>query len=196
MKINDTGAFPTPTSRFYMYLDTTQQSGNFPSELNEVSIISSPTEVDASKGHSLVIVDAPAKAAIAAAKRKMALDSSTCALWVQRSNSDVLEKLILAGNELAIAGMNLTDEWVQFRIQSAVEADRKADDLLQGLRIPRLVVPTPQVTVGGAEVVELKKTDRLRDKAISLMIPPAKAVKPYLPTRVVVALYKTLDKIR
>lgn len=196
MKINDTGAFPTPTSRFYMYLDTTQQSGNFPSELNEVSIISSPTEVDASKGHSLVIVDAPAKAAIAAAKRKMALDSSTCELWVQRSNSDVLEKLILAGNELAIAGMNLTDEWVQFRIQSAVEADRKADDLLQGLRIPRLVVPTPQVTVGGAEVVELKKTDRLRDKAISLMIPPAKAVKPYLPTRVVVALYKTLDKIR
>lgn len=196
MRIHETGAFPANTSRFFMYLDTTQPSGFLPPALQIVSIISSPSEVESSKGHGLVIVDVPAKEAMAAAKRKMALDSSTCELWLQRSNPDALEKLMLAGNELAISGINLSADWVQFRIQSAVEDDRVADDLLLGLRIPRLGEPTPRAESIGAEAFALEQPDRLRDKVASLVIPAAKAIKPYLPAKVVVALYKTLDKIR
>lgn len=200
MKINSTGTFPMSTSRLFMYLDTTRPMGLLPSELQEITIISTLKEVDSSRGYSLIIVDLPVHTAIKAAKRKAMLDSSSCELWVQRSNPAALEKLISAGNELAIAGINLKKEWVQFRVQSAAVTDRDAGDLLWGLRIPRLVAATPRLESVESVTIVPRQTEgrleRLMDKAISVMVPPAKAIRPYLPSRVVGALYKILDKIR
>ena len=113
--------------------------------------------------------------------------------WSPRSDTSNLRQLVAdsTGEQLAVAGVNLTDGWVQLRIEQAGSGDRSSRDWLEGL-----AVAATTSTSSAEQATTAATAVTLRSLLISRVTPLAKPFKKYLPSSVVILLYKVLERIR
>lgn len=113
--------------------------------------------------------------------------------WAPRTDTSKLRQLVAdhTGEHMAVAGVNLSDGWVQVRIEQARNGDRSSEDWLEGLK----VTATPSM-VSQEPVATAATTVTLRSLLISRVTPLAKPFKKYLPGSVVILMYKVLERIR
>lgn len=113
--------------------------------------------------------------------------------WVPRTDTSNLRQLVAdhTGEHMAVAGVNLSDGWIQVRMEQATNRDRSSEDWLEGLR----AAATPS-GVSQAPVATATTAVTLRSLLISRVTPLAKPFKKYLPGSVVILMYKVLERIR
>ncbi|MCG7275737.1 hypothetical protein [Corynebacterium singulare] len=113
--------------------------------------------------------------------------------WAPRTDTSNLRQLVAdhTGELIAVAGVNLSDGWIQVRMEQARNGDRSSEDWLEGLK----VTATPSM-VSQEPVATAATTVTLRSLLISRVTPLAKPFKKYLPGSVVILMYKVLERIR
>ena len=113
--------------------------------------------------------------------------------WAPRTDTSNLRQLVAdhTGELIAVAGVNLSDGWIQVRMEQARNGDRSSEDWLEGLK----VTATPSM-VSQEPVATAATTVTLRSLLISRVTHLAKPFKKYLPGSVVILMYKVLERIR
>lgn len=113
--------------------------------------------------------------------------------WAPRTDTSKLRQLVAdhTGEHIAVTGVNLSDGWIQVRIEQARNGDRSSADWLEGLSVAATPSRVSQEPVATAETAMT-----LRSLLISRVTPLAKPFKKYLPSSVVILMYKVLERIR
>ena len=113
--------------------------------------------------------------------------------WSPRTDSSNLRQLVAdyTGEHMSVAGVNLSDGGVQVRIEQAKNGDRSSEDWLEGLTVAATPSTAPQEPVTPAATAVT-----LRSLLISRVTPLAKPFKKYLPSSIVILMYKVLERIR
>lgn len=141
-----------------------------------------------------VLVDVPADQAVPILAR-LVLERGEAEYWAPRSSAENLRNVIdsteVATDELAISGLRVSENWIHLRIENVVGECRATDDFLRGLSAP-LSAAAPVVRDHGTA----PEVMTLRALVLSRVATLAKPVKKYLPSSVVVSLYKLLERIR
>lgn len=145
-------------------------------------------------GTRAVLVDFPPGNAIRILSR-LVRERGEAQYWAPRADTARLCNLVETNDSLseslAISGLHVSDTWIQLRFSRAGGKTRDVEDFLKGLSAP---------LYGGTLIAQDRGqslgTATLRAILVSRAATLAKPVKKYLPSAVIVAIYKVLEKLR
>ena len=194
MKIKSLEDYQPVDSDFAVLLSSSQKLHSLPPSNGTVVFCFSKEELEKTLELPPVLVDVPADQAMPILAR-LVLERGEAEYWAPRSSAENLRNVIdgteVATDELAISGLRVSENWIHLRIENVVGECRATDDFLRGLSAP-LSAAAPVVRDHGTA----PEVMTLRALVLSRVATLAKPVKKYLPSSVVVSLYKLLEKIR
>lgn len=112
-------------------------------------------------------------------------------VWFWREDPKTIDAFLSVNEELAIHGIHVSDNWLHLLIGPVSPSSRELDELKLGLMIPK-----PKQVQNGQNDTVLTEQVSWRSLLITQIVPFAKPFKKYLPTKVVVSMYRILEKLR
>lgn len=120
--------------------------------------------------------------------------TSRVELWAPRFDPSSLVECLKVQVDAAIGGVHLDDEHIQVLLVEGANDDRDESDFLLGLQVGGIA---PRNALGGGpQNGGAVPNVSIGDLLIAKVLPFVKPIKQYLPSSVVVTLYKMLEKIR
>lgn len=194
MRIGSLDDYKPADTDYAVLLCSSEQLQPLPDSHGTVVFCFSEEELNRSIKMPAVLVDVPAAQATPILVR-LIRDRGVAEYWAPRSAADNLSDLIdsndAVSEELGVSGLHISEGWIHLRVEESVGTYRSSDDFLRGLSAPLSVSNAGPRDQGSAP-----DTPTLRALVISRVATLAKPVKQYLPSSVVVSLYKVLEKIR
>ncbi|AKK02028.1 hypothetical protein [Corynebacterium epidermidicanis] len=117
--------------------------------------------------------------------------SSAVELWFPRNRIGRLHDVLMLFDAWAVNGLHLTENWIHLAILPATASSRSSADFRAGLQAVQRTAAVPSI-VNGENVPPIN----VRSLLIAELVPLVKPYKRYIPHRVVIAMYKILEKIR
>lgn len=192
MRISSLESFPPVDSDYAVLLESSETPYVLPSAAGSVTFCFTRGQLADADPLPIVLIDIQPDVAMEVLRNYV--DAGRyIEYWAPRTDTSNLRQLVAdrTGEHMAVAGINLSDGWVQVRIEQAKKGDRSSEDWLDGLTVaatPSRVSQEPVATAATAVT--------LRSLLISRVTPLAKPFKKYLPSSVVILMYKVLERIR
>ncbi|MBE7340214.1 hypothetical protein [Corynebacterium aurimucosum] len=194
MRIESLSNYQPIETGFALLLSSSEKLQPLPLGQGSFFFCFSEEELMLINGTNAVLIDLPPRNAIRILSR-LVRERGEAQYWAPRSDTARLCSLVGTNDSLseglAISGLNVSDAWIQLRVSRTHGKTRDAEDFLRGLSAPfyggTLITQDYGQSLG---------TATLRTILISRAATLAKPVKKYLPSAVIVALYKILEKFR
>ncbi len=194
MRIGSLDDYKPADTDYAVLLCSSEQLQPLPVSHGTVVFCFSEEELDNAVNMPVVLVDVPAAQAIPILAR-LIQDRRVVEYWAPRSAVDNLRNLVgsdgAVSEELGVSGLHISDRWIHLRVEGSVGTSRSSDDFLRGLSAPLSLSNLAPRDQGPSP-----DAPTLRALVISRVATLAKPVKQFLPSSVVVSLYKMLEKIR
>ena len=194
MRIGSLDDYKPADSDYAVLLCSSEQLQPLPASHGTVVFCFSEEELKRSIEMPAVLVDVPAAQATPTLVR-LIRDRGVAEYWAPRSAADNLYDLVdsddAVSEDLGVAGLHIYERWIHLRVEESTGSSRPPDDFLRGLSAPLSVS-----NAGPRAKRSAPDPPTLRALVISRVATLAKPVKQYLPSSVVVSLYKVLEKIR
>ena len=194
MRIESLDDYKPADTDYAVLLCSSEQLQPLPASHGTVVFCFSEEELDEAVNMPVVLVDVPAAQAIPILAR-LIRDRGVVEYWAPRSAADNLRDLVgsdgAVSEALGVSGLHISEKWIHLRVEESVGTYRSSDDFLRGLSAPLSVS-----NAGPRAKRSAPDPPTLRALVISRVATLAKPVKQYLPSSVVVSLYKVLEKIR
>ena len=194
MRIGSLDDYKPADSDYAVLLCSSEQLQPLPASHGTVVFCFSEEELKRSIEMPAVLVDVPAAQATPTLVR-LIRDRGVAEYWAPRSAADNLYDLVdsddAVSEDLGVAGLHISERWIHLRVEESTGSSRPPDDFLRGLSAPLSVS-----NAGPRAKRSAPDPPTLRALVISRVATLAKPVKQFLPSSVVVSLYKMLEKIR
>lgn len=194
MRIESLSNYRPADTDFAVLLESSERLHPLPDSTGTVVFCFSEDELMAIDHKRAVLVDVPSDHAMHILTR-LVRDRKEAEYWVPRTATANLRSLVKSdapgSDSLVITGLHVSDTWIHIRVDIATRKTRGPDDFLKGLSAAYAGEnSTPRYSGTRTD------STTLRALLISRAAVLAKPVKKYLPSSVVVSLYKLLEKIR
>lgn len=194
MRIESLDDYRPAETDFAVLLGSSEQLVPLPDFYGAVVFCFSEDELMAMDHKRAVLVDVPSDLAVRILTN-LVRDRGEAEYWAPRSATVNLCSLVGSedpGNDTpVISGLHVSGLWIHLRVNRATRKTREPGDFLLGLSAPvTAAAATPRDNDTHSDTTTLKALFISRAAAL------AKPVKKYLPSSVVVLLYKILEKIR
>ena len=192
MRISSLESFPPVDSDYAVLLESSETPYVLPSAAGSVTFCFTRDQLADTDPLPIVLIDIQPDVAMEVLGNYV--DTGRyIEYWAPRTDTSNLRQLVAdrTGEHIAVAGVNLSDGWIQVRMEQARNGGRSSEDWFEGLRVaatPSMVAQEPFTTAAPAVT--------LRSLLISRVTPLAKPFKKYLPGSVVILMYKVLERIR
>lgn len=194
MRIESLDDYKPADIDYAVLLCSSKQLQPLPASHGTVVFCFSEEELDKAVNIPVVLADVPAAQATPILAR-LIRDRGVVEYWAPRSAADNLRGVVgsddAVSENLGVSGLHISERWIHLRVEESVGTSRPSDDFLRGLSAPLTVA-----NVGPRDQGPAPNAPTLRALVISRIATLAKPVKQFLPSSVVVALYKMLEKIR
>lgn len=194
MRIESLDDYKPADIDYAVLLCSSKQLQPLPASHGTVVFCFSEEELDKTVNIPVVLADVPAAQATPILAR-LIRDRGVVEYWAPRSAADNLRGVVgsddAVSENLGVSGLHISERWIHLRVEESVGTSRPSDDFLRGLSAPLTVA-----NVGPRDQGPAPNAPTLRALVISRIATLAKPVKQFLPSSVVVALYKMLEKIR
>lgn len=194
MRIGSLDDYKPADTDYAVLLCSSEQLQPLPASHGTVVFCFSEEELGQAVNMPVVLADVPAAQATPILAR-LIRDRGVVEYWAPRSAADNLHGLVdsddKASEELGVSGLHISERWIHLRVEEPVGTSRPSDDFLRGLS-----APLSASNVGPRDQGPAPDAPTLRALVISRVATFAKPVKQFLPSSVVVSLYKILEKIR
>lgn len=192
MKLVSSSDYETLESDFVIMVGTTKELEDFPKATNEVTFCFNELELMRIGATRIVFINPADLGFIRNNIPKISNDDMRCEVWIRRDHVQSSFSILTENEDIGIHGIHVSDAWLCLLIGPAELRSRDCKDLALGISIPH------QVAIAHNEKSNEVVTTNVnwRSMLVAQVIPIAKPFKKYLPTRMVILLYKLLDKIR
>lgn len=194
MRIGSLEDYKPADTDYAVLLCSSEQLSPLPVSHGTVVFCFSEEELNRTTKKPVALLDVPAVQATPILAR-IIRDRGVAEYWAPRSAADNLRDLVdsdgTVSEALSVSGLHISGRWIHLRIEESVGTCRPSDDFLRGLSAPLSVS-----NIGPRDQGPAPDAPTLRTLVISRVATLAKPVKQYLPSSVVVSLYKVLEKIR
>lgn len=194
MRIESLDDYKPADIDYAVLLCSSKQLQPLPASHGTVVFCFSEEELDKAVNMPVVLADVPAAQATPILAR-LIRDRGVVEYWAPRSAADNLRGVVgsddAVSENLGVSGLHISERWIHLRVEESVGTSRPSDDFLRGLSAPLTVA-----NVGPRDQRPAPNAPTLRALVISRIATLAKPGKQFLPSSVVVALYKMLEKIR
>lgn len=195
MRIGSLDDYKPADTDYAVLLCSSEQLQPLPASHGTVVFCFSEEELGQAVNMPVVLADVPAAQAIPILARLLIQDRRVVEYWAPRSAVDNLRNLVgsdgAVSEELGVSGLHISEGWIHLRVEESVGTSRPSDDFLRGLSAPLSLSNLAPRGQGPSP-----DAPTLRALVISRVATLAKPVKQFLPSSVVVSLYKMLEKIR
>lgn len=203
MKINSLDEFDPSTRGFVAVLDSSEHKLSFPAGLDEVSFYFAKAAESIPREERCVLVDIDCDLMDKMLQALVVNEDDAVEYWCPRFAINKLKAIIALPDNYAINGLHTDLSWIYVEISPSRPESRGARDFLRGLEIPETATAEEKDLIGTSfqekvtnEVAPPEYQISWRSEFINWMLPHAKRIKPFLPRRVIVSLYKLVNRFR
>ena len=194
MRIESLDDYKPADTDYAVLLCSSEQLQPLPASHGTVVFCFNEEELSRTTKKPVALLDIPAAQATPILAR-IIRDRGVAEYWAPRSAAGNLRDLVGSNDVLtaglAISGLRVSEAWIHIRVGNSEGDNRSPDDFLSGLSAPLSgCAPRVREQSVGPEAMTL------RALVISHAATLAKPVKKYLPSSVVVSLYKILERLR
>lgn len=202
MKINSLSSFCPEKIGLALILRNSEQILTLPLGIDEAEFYHIDSHREIPFGINRVVVDLSSDLLAPLLPELLKDADSFIGYWCPRTRIDNLRSLSGISDEFAFQKSQADDDWLYLEIGRSTTASHESDDFFRGLELPLPMIEVckesetnAQYSMGHHDETHVR-AGSWRDELIQRVIPFAKPFKSFLPRRVIIFLYRIVNRFR